>query len=72
LGRMGLAWGWHGAAWPRMGRMGPHGDKPTGHLGATCCVVRVVALRGGVGGGGGGARGEGAARGLALAAAGAM
>jgi hypothetical protein len=24
---MGLAWGWHGVG---MGRMGPHGDKPTG------------------------------------------
>jgi hypothetical protein len=42
-GRMGLAWGWHGVsmglalAWGGMGshgvgmgRMGPHGDEPTG------------------------------------------
>jgi hypothetical protein len=41
------AWGWHGAAWARIpygaawGRMGPHGDGPTGPQ--PCC--RVLQLR---------------------------
>jgi hypothetical protein len=35
---MGWAWGWHGVS---MGRMGPHGDEPTGPLVAVAVAVAV-------------------------------